>query len=66
MEENGQLNQFIFNTSREVIAEKENEWTIYIRGSGILASSSDYAKTYYHYVNDEMGSITQYMIAKFK
>ena len=58
MEENGQLVQFIFNTNREVIAEKENEWTIYIRGSEILASSNDYAKTYYHYANDEMGSIT--------
>ncbi|MDE6357797.1 MAG: hypothetical protein K2L15_04300, partial [Eubacteriales bacterium] len=58
MEENGQLVQFIFNTEREVIAEKENEWTIYIRGSELLASSSDYAKTYYHYATDEMGSIT--------
>ena len=58
MEENGQLVQFIFNTNKEVIAEKENNWTIYIRGSEILVSSSDYAKTYYHYANDEMGSIT--------
>ena len=58
MEENGQLVQFIFNTNREVLAEKENEWTIYIRGSELLASSNEYAKTYYHYANDEMGSIT--------
>ena len=58
MEENGQLVQFIFNTDREVIAEKENEWTIYIRGSELLASSSDHARTYYHYANDEMGSCT--------
>ena len=58
MEENGQLVQFIFNTDREVVAEKENEWIIYIRGSELLASSSEYAKTYYHYANDEMGSIT--------
>ena len=58
MEENGQLVQFIFNTNREVIAEKGNEWTIYIRGSELLASSSNYAKTYYHYANDEMGSCT--------
>ena len=58
MEENGQFVQFIFNTEREVISEKENEWTIYIRGSELLASSNDYAKTYYHYANDEMGSIT--------
>ena len=58
MEENGQLVQFIFNAEREVIAEKENEWTIYIRGSEILASSNDHARTYYHYANDEMGSCT--------
>ena len=58
MEENGQLVQFIFNTDREVIAEKENEWTIYIRGSELLASSNDHARTYYHYANDEMGSCT--------
>ena len=58
MEENGQLVQFIFNTEREVIAEKENEWTIYMRGSELLASNSGYAKTYYHYANDEMGSCT--------
>ena len=58
MEKNGQLVQFIFNTNKEVIAEKENEWTIYISGSEILASSSNYDKTYYHYANDEMGSCT--------
>ena len=57
MEENGQLVQFIFNTEREVVAEKENEWTIYIRGSELLSSSSDHARTYYHYTSDEMGSI---------
>ncbi len=56
MEENEQLVQFIFNTKKEIVAEKENEWTIYIRGSELLASSNDYAKTYYHYANDEMGS----------
>ena len=58
MEENGQLIQFIFNINREVIAEKENNWTIYIRGSELLASSNDHARTYYHYANDEMGSCT--------
>ncbi|WP_250278723.1 EndoU domain-containing protein [[Clostridium] colinum] len=58
MEENEQLIQFIFNTEREVIAEKEDEWTVYIRCSELLASSNQYAKTYYHYANDEMGSCT--------
>ncbi len=28
MEENRELVQFILNTYREVIAEKENEWTM--------------------------------------
>lgn len=58
MEENEQLVQFIFNTDREVVSEKENEWTIYIRGSELLASSNDYAKAYYHYANYETWSIT--------
>ncbi len=49
MEENHKLIQFIFNQDREVIAEKEDEWTSYIRGSELIASHSDYAKTYYHY-----------------
>lgn len=31
---------------------------VYIRGSQFLSSSNDYAKTYYHYASDEMGSIT--------
>ncbi len=58
MEENGQLVQFIFNTNREVIAEKENTWTSYIRTSELIASSNEYDKTFYHYASDEMGSIT--------
>ena len=58
MEENGQLVQFIFNQNREVIAEKENTWTSYIRTSELIASSTEHARTYYHYTSDEMGSIT--------
>ncbi len=50
-------NRFKFNGQYSV--EKENEWTIYIRGSEILASSRDYAKTYYRYANDEMASCTR-------
>ena len=58
MEENRKLVQFIFNTNREVIAEKETQWTSYIRGSTLLASSTEHARTYYHYASDEMDSIT--------
>ncbi|OOB79423.1 MAG: hypothetical protein BEN19_07585 [Epulopiscium sp. Nuni2H_MBin003] len=58
MEENGRLVQFIFNTNREVIAEKEHTWTSYIRTSELIASSNEYDKTFYHYASDEMGSIT--------
>ncbi|ONI37643.1 hypothetical protein AN639_09480 [Candidatus Epulonipiscium fishelsonii] len=58
IEENSKLIQFIFNTNREVIAEKETTWTTYIRTSELIASSADYAKTFYHYASDEMGSIT--------
>ena len=32
--------------------------TRYIRGLGIISSDSEEAKTYYHYVSDEQGSIT--------
>ena len=58
MEENGKLVQFIFNTNREVISEKETQWTNYIRGSTLLASSTEHARTCYHYASDEMDSIT--------
>lgn len=59
LEENGRLVQFIFNSSSEVVAEQdENKWMLYIRASSLLASSTDHARTYYHYASDEMGSTT--------
>lgn len=59
MEENGQLVQFLYS-GREVIAETESDSNIirYIRGLGLVSSDSEKAKTYYHYVSDEQGSIT--------
>ena len=60
MEENGRLIKFLYNEEREVVAEETGNGTItrYIRGLGIISSDSEEAKTYYHYVSDEQGSIT--------
>ena len=60
MEENGRLIKFLYNEDREVVSEETGNGTItrYIRGLGIISSDSEEAKTYYHYVSDEQGSIT--------
>ena len=59
MEENGSLVKFIFNPDREVIAEQNSLGiTRYIRSSELIARNTDAARTYYHYVSDEMGSTT--------
>ena len=58
MEENGQLVQFLFNEEREVIAEETgNDVIRYVRGLGIISSDSESARTYYHYVSDNQGSV---------
>ena len=58
MEENGQLVKFLFNEEKEVIVEETNEDVIrYIRGLGIISSDSESARTYYHYVSDNQGSV---------
>ena len=60
MEENGRLIKFLYNEDHEVVAEETGNGTVtrYIRGLGIISSDSEEAKTYYHYVSDEQGSIT--------
>ena len=60
MEENGQLVKFLYNEDREAVAEEESNGNVirYIRGLGLISSDSEKAKTYYHYVSDEQGSIT--------
>ena len=60
MEENGQLVKFLYNENREAAAEEESDGNVirYIRGLGLISSDSEKAKTYYHYVSDEQGSIT--------
>ena len=60
MEENGQLVKFLYNENREAAAEEESDGNVirYIRRLGLISSDSEKAKTYYHYVSDEQGSIT--------
>lgn len=60
MEENGRLVQFLYNEDREVVAEKDYSGNLirYIRGLGLISSDSENAKTYYHYVCDEQGSVS--------
>ena len=60
MEENGQLVKFLYNENREAATEEESDGNVirYIRGLGLISSDSEKAKTYYHYVSDEQGSIT--------
>ena len=60
MEENGQLVKFLYNEDREAATEEESDGNVirYIRGLGLISSDSEKAKTYYHYVSDEQGSIT--------
>ena len=58
MEENGELVSFIFR-DREVVAEESEKGKArYIRTGELLASDAEYARTYYHYASDELGSIT--------
>ena len=53
--------QFLYNENREVVAEKDYSGNIirYIRGLGLISSDSENAKTYYHYVCDEQGSVSR-------
>lgn len=53
--------QFLYNENREVVAEKDYSGNIirYICGLGLISSDSENAKTYYHYVCDEQGSVSR-------
>lgn len=53
--------QFLYNENRKVVAEKDYSGNIirYIRGLGLISSDSENAKTYYHYVCDEQGSVSR-------
>ncbi len=59
MEENGNLVRFIFNPDREAVVEEDSTGLArLIRGTELIARSTDAARTYYHYASDEMGSTT--------
>ena len=59
LEENGKLVQFLYS-DREVVVETEADGNTirYLRGYTLISSDSESARTYYHYVSDEQGSIT--------
>ncbi|MBD5465856.1 MAG: hypothetical protein HDR22_08580 [Lachnospiraceae bacterium] len=51
--------KFLLSGDKVVTEEESNGNVIrYIRGLGIISSDSESARTYYHYVSDEQGSIT--------
>lgn len=59
MEENGRLVRFLYS-GKEIVAETGQDGSVirYIRGIGLVSSDSEKARTYYHYVTDENGSVT--------
>ena len=58
IKENGELVKFLFSGDKVVAEEGNGNVIRYIRGLGIISSDSESARTYYHYVSDEQGSIT--------
>ena len=58
-EENGHLIKYIYRNRDVAVEENEEDGTTrYIRGNGrLIASDSEKARTYYHYVSDNIGSI---------
>ncbi len=58
LEEDGKLVQFIFRGDEIVGEDKDSNIICYIRGYDLVASDAESARIYYHYVSDEMGSIT--------
>ena len=58
-EENGRLVQFLFDGDKVIAEDSEEQGFVrYIRGYELVSSDSEKARTYYHYVSDELGSIT--------
>lgn len=59
VEENERLIKYIYKGRDVAVEESEDDGTTrYIRGNGrLIASDSEKARTYYHYVSDNVGSI---------
>ena len=53
-----QKNHYDAEGLRAEMEESDGNVIRYIRGLGLISSDSEKAKTYYHYVSDEQGSIT--------
>ena len=53
-----QKNHYNAEGLRAEMEESDGNVIRYIRGLGLISSDSEKAKTYYHYVSDEQGSIT--------
>ena len=66
LEEDGRLVRFIFRGDEVVAEETEGNIIRLIRGTELLASDADHARTYYHYASDEMGSITHVVTGQGK
>lgn len=58
MEENGRLVSFIFDSSKVVLEKTEEKTYRFVRGYELISADSEEARTYYHYCNDELGSVT--------
>lgn len=59
MEENGCLVLFIFHREEAISEQEEDQKVIrLVRSFELIARRADYARTYYHYASDEMGSVT--------
>ncbi len=59
LEENGRIASYVF-AGRDVLTETDAEGYVsrFLRGHTIISCDSEKAKTYYHYVSDELGSVT--------
>ena len=66
MEENGRLIKFIYRDRDVEFEESEETGAVrYIRGNGrLIASDSEKARTYYHYVSDNLGSVCYVIVGK--
>ena len=58
LEEDGKLVRYIFRGDEVVAEETEGNIIRLVRGTELLASDADHARTYYHYASDELGSVT--------
>ncbi len=66
LEEDGKLVRYIFRGDEVVAEETEGNIIRLIRGTELLASDAENARTYYHYASDELGSVTHVVTGQGK